>query len=218
MKAWCFMNKRIVLLACLCLLPQAARGQAETRDPVSKLPGMEASPAPRFSRYYFVLGGGAVFPFGGHWGDADAGFKPSPSFTIAAARKVDETLSYGLETSYDAGHKNRSVPEMEVRIVSLTPFLRASRQGEGKTYYGILGAGVYNWTQPAFSAGGAGFDADSGSSFGINMGGGVVFPFVDAVQLGLDLRWHHLFTMRGENFDVGPADNLTPSVFFAYGF
>ncbi|MFA6435467.1 MAG: hypothetical protein WCW52_12315 [Elusimicrobiales bacterium] len=212
------MKYKIILAACALMLPYGAWGQAELKEPASRLPGMAVPEPPRFSRYYFILGGGAAIPFGGHWGDTDAGFKPSPAITAAGAKKANEMLSYGLEASCLTGHKSRSVPEMKLRIVSFTPFLRASYQGSGKTYYGMLGAGIYSWTQPAFSAGGADHASDSGSSFGVNMGGGVVYPLWDGLQLGLDLRWHHIFTMRGENFDVRSADNLVPSVFCVYGF
>lgn len=193
-------------------------GELPANTPEAAAPSPAAKAATRFYRYYYAFGGGAAFPFGGHWGDTDAGFKPGPAFTLAGAKKVDDTLSYGLEASYGPGHKNRSIPEMRVRIFSFTPFLRAAYQGSGKTYYGILGAGIYHWTQPSFSAGGKEFTSGSGSSFGVNMGGGVVYPFWDAVQLGFELRWHHIFTMQGENFDVNLADNLVPSVFFIYGF
>lgn len=220
------MKNKILLFVCALLLSSGAWAQFDyIRDPgelPANAPEAEAAPAPaaatRFHRYYYVFGGGAAFPIGGHWGDRDAGFKPAPAFTFAGAKKVDDALSYGLEASYVPGHKNRSMPEMGVRVFSFTPFLRAAYQGEEKTFYGILGAGIYHWTQPPFMAGGKEFASDSGSSFGVNMGGGVVYPFWDAVQLGLELRWHHIFTMQGENFDVKLANNLVPSVFFAYGF
>jgi hypothetical protein len=136
------MKNKMLLYACLLLLSAGAR--AGSKEPVSRLPGVGAAPAIKFSRYYFILGGGAAFPFGGHWGDADIGFKPAPAVTFAAAKKADETLSYGLETSYGPGHKSGTTPEMKIRIFSFTPFLRVAYPGAGKIYYGIFGAGVYH--------------------------------------------------------------------------
>jgi opacity protein-like surface antigen len=208
------MKNKIVLFICILSLSAGARAQSAA---VSQVPASLA-PVPRFHRCYYAFGGGAAFPFGGHWGDADAGFKPASAFTFAGARKVDDTLSYGLEASYGPGHKNRNVKGMKLRVFSFTPFLRAAYGGEDKTFYGLVGAGVYHWTQPALSAGGSDFSSDSGSSLGFNMGGGVIYPFWSEVKLAVDLRWHHIFSIQGDNLDMGSANNLVPSLFLLYGF
>jgi hypothetical protein len=177
-----------------------------------------AQELPYYSRYYYSFGAGAAVPFGGHWGDGGVGFKAGPAFSLAAAKKVDEIVSYGVETAYSFGHRNRDVSAIDLRLFSLTPFLRAACQAAGRTYYGILGGGIYHWTQPSFNAGGADFDSDSGSSFGFNMGGGAILPLRGAWQLGLELRWHHIFSVKGDHFDVNLANNLSPSVLVFHGF
>jgi hypothetical protein len=50
------------------------------------------------------------------------------------------------------------------------------------------------------------------------MGGGAMYPLWGGFQLGLELRWHHIFAMRGDNFNVDSADNIVPSAFLVYGF
>ena len=215
------MRKRVLLLVCAFLLPIGARAQnktAQDRQPPADAPITASKPAPRFYRYYGVVGAGTAIPLGGGWGDNNAGFKFSPAFNFAGAKKVDDTLSYGLEASYSSGHRNKSIPEMKVRIFSLTPFLRAAFRDEKKTYFGILGAGVYHWTRRPYHAAGKNFSSDSGSSLGINMGGGIIYPLRDALSLGLELRWHHIFAVNSGNLDVEPANNIAPSVFLAYGF
>jgi len=172
----------------------------------------------RVYRYYGILGGGASVPFGGHWGDSSAGFRISPDITFAGGKKVDDTLSYGLETSYSSGHKNKVITDMKVRIFSLTPFLRISSQSGAKNYFAVFGAGVYHWTRLHYTAGGESFSSDSGSSLGVNMGGGAVYPFWGDVQVGAELRWHHIFSVQGSQLDVGLVNNIVPSVFVFYGF
>jgi len=202
--------------AFLCLGVQYAAAQ------VRGLPLGTGGRAPRegdpFPGYYFSAGGAAAVPIGGHWGDGDSGFGPAPAFSLAGAKKVDDLLSYGAETGYGFGHKNLETGAMRVRIFHLTPFFRISSQSGDRTYYGIFGAGIYHWTQPAFDSMGVDYDSDSGSSFGFTLGGGAVFPLRGRLKLGTELRWHRLFTMKGDNFDVDLANNIQPSVLLLYGF
>jgi hypothetical protein len=203
------MKDKTPVFLCLIFLSSGVWAQSGAEAP---------APAPRYHRYYYALGGGAAVPFGGHWGDGGVGFKASAAITLSGARKVDDTLSYGLEASYAPCHKNQGIRDMKLRVLSLTPFLRAAYLDEGKTFYALLGAGIYHWTQPSLAAGGAEAASDSGSSPGFNIGGGILYPFRGDLQLGLDLRWHHIFSIRGDNLDTGAADNLVPSVLFTYGF
>lgn len=215
------MKKKALVFSCALFASVCAQAQYES--PPYQPPPAEEAPAEvirqprRVYRYYGLLSGGVSLPFGAHWGDADSGFKASPDFAAAGAKKVDDTLSYGLEASYSSGHRNRTVRGMKVRLFSFTPFLRVASQSGEKTWYGILGAGIYHWSRPSYTAGES-FASDSGSSLGINMGGGVVFPFWDALRLGLDLRWHHIFNVQGGQLDVGLANNIVPSAFLVYGF
>jgi hypothetical protein len=193
------------LLAALLLLPALAAAQQEPAG----LPGLDdLPPPPRYIAGYFSVAGGVAAPFGGHWGDGSVGFKPSSFYSAAAAKRVDETLSYGLEASYAPGYAQRQLRGMDVKVFSFTPFLKASFPDDDTLYYGVLGAGVYHWTQPAFSSGGQNYASGSGSSGGMNLGGGVTYPFWWNTRAGLDLRWHHIFSMKGENFDLGSADSI----------
>lgn len=214
------MKKKALLF--VCALSASVCAQAQYESPPYQPPAEETLQAPKaprkIYRYYGLFGGGASMPFGGHWGDTGSGFKYSPDFTFAGAKKVDDTLSYGLETSYSSGHRNKTLRDMKVRIFSLTPFLRVSSRSGEKTWFGIIGAGVYHWSRPSYGAAGESFASDSGSSLGINMGGGVTFPFWDDWQIGADLRWHHVFNVQGDQLGVGLVNNVVPSVFLVYGF
>ncbi len=206
--------------AALALLLCFTAGAAAAQGPAVPIGGGRTySPmVSRYFPYYFSLGGAAAIPVGGHWGDGSAGFRASPALSLAGAKKVDDVLSYGVETAYSFGHKNAGIGALLVRVFSLTPFFRVSSPGKSRTYYGLLGAGIYHWTQPSFSAGAADYASDSGSGFGLTMGGGVAFPFRGSFKIGAELRWHHIFTMKGDNFNVGIANNLAPSVLLLYGF
>ncbi|OGR96978.1 MAG: hypothetical protein A2016_05640 [Elusimicrobia bacterium GWF2_62_30] len=173
------------------------------------LPGLEDLPEPtRYLAGYVSGGGGLSLPFGGHWGDTEAGFKPSPVLALSASKRVDELLSWGLETSYAWNYKYRVQSGLDLRMFSLTPFVKATFPEGNLLYYGVLGAGVYQWSQPAFSAGGTRYSSDSGSSLGLNLGGGVSYPFWLGLRAALDLRWHHVFNMKGSNLDMASADNF----------
>lgn len=208
---------RTLLLAAVLFCPLTAWTQtAAPRQP--DLPGLEDLPEPtRYLAGYVAAGGGWSVPFGGHWGDKSSGFKPSEAFSLSASRRVDELLAYGLEGGYAWRHANRDVSGLKLKIFQFTPFVRVSFP-EGETvYYGTLGAGVYQWTQPAYEVLGTRYASDSGSSAGMNLGAGVTYPFWFGTRLGLDLRWHHIFNMKGANFSLDTADNLNVLLTLHYG-
>lgn len=208
------MRKLRVLILVFAFAPvRPLFGQA-----VAGLPGLEDLPEPpRYLAGYLAAGAGCAVPFGGHWGDADSGFKPSRVFSLAASRRVDEIVSYGLESSYSLRHEYRVRRDLRLRIFSLTPFVKVSFPEGENVYYGVLGAGIYQWNQPAFTAGGARYGSDSGSSAGLNLGGGVSCPFWWGTRIGLDLRWHHILNLKGANFDLNSADNLNVMLVLHYG-
>lgn len=182
------------------------------------LPGLEDLPEPtRYLAGYVSAAGGWSVPAGGHWGDSGSGFKPSRIFSLAASKRVDELLGYGLESSYSLRHDNRELKDLRLKIFSLSPFVKVSFPEGNTLYYGILGAGLYQWSQPAFTAEGTRYGSDSGSSAGINLGAGVSYPFWFGTRIGLDLRWHHIFNMKGSNFDLASADNLNAQLVLHYG-
>ena len=214
------MNHKILLFACALLLPAAARAQYRYAYPEDMEPAeavVEKPHVPRLFRYYYAAGRGSSSPTGGGWA-GKTGFKSSPSLVVAVGKKVDAVLSYGLETSYDSGHKSRALSGMSVRVFSFAPFLRAASVRGGSAYYAIAGAGVYHWSQSAFGAAGARRASDSGSSLGLSLGGGAIYPFGGALKFGLDLRWRHVFSVSGVNFDADLINNITPSIMLYYGF
>jgi len=199
-----------LLLAC-CALPAGAQNLPD-------LPDLGDLPEPTRYLAGYVSGGiGWSLPFGGHWGDRDAGFKPSPSMSFAVSKRVDELLSYGVEAGYGSRYTDRVLSDLELKVFSLTPFLKASFPQGNNAYYGILGAGVYQWKQKAFTSGGTKFGSDSGSSGGVNLGVGVSYPFWWGTMAGLDLRWHHIFNMNGANLSLGAVDNLNVMFAVTYG-
>ena len=196
-----------LLLAC-CSLPAGAQD----------LPDLGDLPEPTRYLAGYVSGGlGLSLPFGGHWGDGSAGFKPSPAFSFAASKRVDELLSCGVESFYGWSHKHRDLRGLELKLFSFTPFIKASFPEGEKLYYGILGAGIYQWRQPAYTSGGLRFGSDSGSSGGINLGGGVSYPFWWESRAGLDLRWHHIFNMQGSNLSLKSVDSFNIMLVVTYG-
>ncbi len=195
------------LLVC-CALPAGAQG----------LPDLGELPEPaRYLAGYISGGVGWSLPFGGHWGDRDAGFKPSPALTLAASKRVDELLSYGVESFYGRRHKHRVQRDLELKLFSLTPFIKAAFSEGEKVYYGILGAGIYQWKQPAFTSNGFRYGSDSGSSGGVNLGAGVSYPFWWETRAGLDLRWHHVFNMKGSNLSLNSIDSFNIMFVVTYG-
>ncbi|MDA8131900.1 MAG: hypothetical protein M0011_10405 [Elusimicrobia bacterium] len=182
------------------------------------LPDLGDLPEPtRYLAGYINAGIGKNIPIGGHWGDKTAGFSSSSSFSLSVSKRVDEVLSYGAETFYAGAHKNKASSGLQLRIIALAPFVRASYSEGRRVFYGILGAGVYQWRQPGYTSGGLRFGADSGSSIGLNLGGGVAYPFLFGTMGGLELRWHHIFSVKGASLDLGSADSLNLAFSLQYG-
>jgi hypothetical protein len=193
--------RRLAALLLLCALPAAAQDLPD-------LPGLDdVLPEPtRYLAGYINAQYGNATPLGGHWGDKSAGFRTSGALSLSASKRVDEILSYGGEVYYAPGHPSRQYEGLETRVIGLYPFLRASFPSGNKTFYGILGAGVYQWNAPAYTAVGVRFASQSGSSLGMNLGGGVSIPFWWGTRAGADLRWHHIFNMNGTTLDLGSVD------------
>jgi len=202
-----------LLLACLAL-PGAAQNLPDLPD----LPDLGDLPEPtRYLAGYVTAGAGWSRPFGGHWGDGDSGFKTSGALSLAISKRVDELLSYGAESFYGPLYPNSGVEGLDVRMVSLTPFVRAAFPQGNKVFFGLFGAGVYQWRQEAYSAGGVRYGSDSGSSGGFNLGGGVLYPFWFGTNAGLELRWHRIFNLNGANLDLGAVNNINLMFTVQYG-
>lgn len=205
------MNKAFFLLACLLAAPAAAQNLPDLPD-LGDLP-----PPSRYLAGYVSAGFGRSRPAGGHWGDGRSGFKTSPALSFAVSKRVDELLSYGAETVYSGRYLNSGVEGLKVSVLSLTPFIKASFPEGNAVFYGVLGAGVYHWKQSSYTAAGASYGSDSGSSAGFNLGGGASWPFLLGARLALDLRWHHILNLSGANLDLGSADSLNAMLTLNYG-
>lgn len=205
---------RPAALFLLLLLPGAARAQA-----LPDLPDLGDLPPPaRYLAGYLSAGFGWSRPFGGHWGDSDDGFRSSPALSLAASKRVDELLSYGAETVYCGGYRSKGVDGLQLKTLSLSPFLKVSFPEGNAIYYGQLGAGVYQWRQTGYYSGAARVASDSGSNFGMSLGGGASWPFIAGTRLALDLRWHRLFSLKSAAIDLGSADSFNTMFTVTYGF
>lgn len=203
--------RRALLLALLLAAPAAAQDLPD-------LPDLGDLPEPTRYLAGYVSGGlGWSRPFGGHWGDKSTGFKTAQSFSFAVSKRVDELASYGVESFYGPAYANNGVDGLSLRIISLTPFLKASFPEGNKVFYGIFGAGLYQWRQAPYTVSGVRKGSDSGSSGGLNFGGGVLYPFWFGTTAGLDLRWHHIFNLNGANLDLGSANNMNLMLTVQYG-
>ena len=205
------MKKAAFLLALLAAVPAAAQNLPDLPD-LGDLP-----PPSRYLAGYVSAGLGWSRPIGGHWGDGSSGFKTSPALSLALSKRVDELLSYGVETVYAGRHLNSGVDGLKVSMLSLTPFIKASYPQGNAIFYGVLGAGVYHWKQSSYTAAGSRYGSDSGSSGGFNLGGGASWPFLFGTRLALDLRWHHVLNVSGANLDLGSADSLNAAFTLNYG-
>ncbi len=202
---------RTALLALLLAVPAGAQNLPD-------LPDLGELPEPtRYLAGYVNAGLGWSRPVGGHWGDRDAGFKTSSALSLSVSSRVDELLSYGVETCYTPVYRNSGVDGLSMKLVSLTPFLRVSFPEANKVYYGLLAAGVYQWRQQPYTSGGVRYPSDSGSSGGFSLGGGFLSPFWFGTTAGLELRWHHVFNLNGRNLDLGAADSVNLMFTVQYG-
>lgn len=186
----------LALALAFALAPQAVTAKA--------LPGVPERKS-LFGTVY--AGGGTAVPFGGHWGDAEAGFKPAPAFTLAASRPLSELVSAGLEFSRNYGHDFRGDHLRTINLLSAGPFVRSAVSGTKFSYYGVFGTGLYYWDQPSFRSGGTYYPSGSGSAFGFSLGAGFE-RFLGPVSAGFELRWHHIFDMKSRGLDLNSADNL----------
>ncbi|MCX5786666.1 MAG: hypothetical protein NTX59_13375 [Elusimicrobia bacterium] len=160
------------------------------------------------SDYSLSAGYGSDIPFGGRWGDKNAGFRSAPAFKVSLEKPLDDLLSYGLDSSMSTGHKNKKIPDLNIKIFSLVAYLRASYLKGGHSYYSFVGAGFYQWTQNSFKIAGVSCASASGASPGILLGGGVRYPFWFGSRASLEARWQHVFNMKGGGFNLDSADNL----------
>ncbi len=129
--------------------------------------------------------------------------------------KINDMWSIGGTFMYTSGSGETTVLgsniDYDVATWGLTPYAKYSKEvdlgGKKATAFGLAGVGLYGVSVEA-SAGGVTADA-SDTEFGFNLGGGLMFPLQDKMEIGLDVRYHIV------------ASDLTyfiPAVKFTYSF
>lgn len=153
---------------------------------------------------------GFSLPVFGHWGDSDCGFKPSLSGSVMFVKDIDEGLSWGIESGYDLPHKNRN-NDIKVSIFNISPILFSWLGIAERKKYVYLGPGIYHWSSPKSSS----FSSSSGTEFGLKVSCGVIKNYSKSFSLGAEIRFEHVFNMKGENFDLNSANVMQFSILVA---
>ena len=178
---------------------------------------------------------GIAIPVGGRWasdkgndptyGSYDYGYKASFAAAISVDYQFHEMFAGGLELGYNFNHKLKAdvsgFSGANERILQITPYIRAMTKkiGDKWTPYGVLGMGLYSMKmtdEKDLSTGQIHSTAAAGY-FGFNLGGGLMYDAAKDIQVGLDLRWHHIFSKNSEG-DTMAVNNCTPSVKISYLF
>jgi len=163
-------------------------------------------------------------------GSRDDGMKPSLATAIAVDYQLHESFALGLEVGHDWKHPVKEMPSGqdgdEISLWQVTPYAKYSFHTIGKfTPYGILGLGLYSFHQNARNAGTTEmYAARTLNYLGFNIGGGATYALAKDWEIGLDLRWHHVFSGiqmddQGNNSSSFVSlNNFTPSVKVQYAF
>ncbi len=164
------------------------------------------SQAPVSVRTVFVKPGISI-PVFGHWGDLDSGFKPSLSGSAMFIKDIDEGLSWGIESGYDLPHKNRN-NNIKVSVFNISPVLFSWLGLAERKKYVYLGPGIYHWSSPKTSS----FSSSSGTEFGLKAAAGILKKYSESLYFGAEIRFEHIFDMKGENFDLNSVNVLQFSI------
>lgn len=135
------------------------------------------------------------------------GYKINDMFTIGA----------GLFITSGKGKSDAKVAGVTVDYSAytfstwgLTPFIKTEKAidlaGKKANLYGLVGLGFYNTKTEC-----GGLSA-SATNIGFNIGGGVMLPLADKMQLGFDLKYHTV-SESGSSWAY-----LVPAVKFTYSF
>ena len=129
--------------------------------------------------------------------------------------KINDTLSIGGEFFYTSGEGSFTTAiDYSISTWGLLPYIKASKEiniGDNKgDLYGLFGMGIYGvtWdvefpTVPSLNT------SASESEFGVNIGGGIMFPIGEAMKIGADIRYHVV---------ASNLKYLVPSAKFTYSF
>ncbi len=122
--------------------------------------------------------------------------------------KINDMFSIGGGFFYTSGDI-KIATAYSVKTWGLTPFARYSKEvdlgGKKATAYGLFGMGFYNSSTDVPGV-------TNETDMGFNLGGGIMYPLADKMNLGFDLKYHNIMT-EGDS-----TTYLVPSVKFTYSF
>jgi len=152
-----------------------------------------------------VLAGYAV-PISGDWNDM---VKGSMNAAVAGDYQFHDMFAAGLEIGYNFKHE-AEVGDAEVKVLYVAPYGKFLHKKDKMTFYGIFGFGWYQSKAEITIL--TVTTSTTESDLGINLGGGIMFDVAENMQLGGEVRWHHVFV---EDMAV---NNIVPAVKFSYLF
>ncbi len=135
--------------------------------------------------------------------------------------KINDMFSVGAGFFYNnnKGKNDATVSGVTMDLSSykfsttmISPFVKASKEidlaGKKANIYGTLGIGFYtsDATVPAGST------YASSTDMGFNLGGGIMYPLADKMNLGFELKYH---TVSADELDWS---YLVPTAKFTYSF
>jgi len=140
--------------------------------------------------------------------------------------KINDMWSIGGAFSYiSSPEKTTAGIDYTLSAWGVSPHAKYSTEvamGSKKlNVYGLAGLGLYSVTAEA-SALGVTVEATD-SKFGFNLGGGADVEVAQNILLGLEVRWHHVFSAQSVVNDDGTTgknavNNITPALKIAYVF
>lgn len=109
--------------------------------------------------------------------------------------KVNENVIVGGEFIYTGGSGSVAAIDYDFSVWGLTPYAKYQKEvdlgGRKAVAYGLFGLGMYFGSTELSNAGALNGTTDD-NSVGFNLGGGLMFPLQDKMQIGVDLRYHKM--------------------------
>lgn len=109
--------------------------------------------------------------------------------------KINENVMIGGEFIYTGGSGDLLGVDVDFTVWGLTPYVKYQKEvdlgGKKAMAYGLFGLGEYFGSTEISNAGALNGTTDD-NSFGFNLGGGLMFPLQDKMQIGVDLRYHSM--------------------------
>ena len=158
-------------------------------------------------KYSLSLMSGVSIPVSGVWADdastannlTDYGRSGSFSSAIAIDRQFGDNFALGMEIGRNWAHSPKKLyneDDGDTHIWQFTPYVKVMKKFDKLTPYGVFGAGVYSITVDDLkNINGTVVDKGSSNSYpGFNLGAGLNYSLGESWDIGLDVRWHHIFS------------------------